>query len=82
METKSFRITYGPIFTNFLLADEINRSPPKTQSALLQAMQEKKEIVIALYSSRIPVHSGPFLYPRETENRLYHSGLSGYQGIK
>src|SRR5207244_2674104 len=32
----------GPIFTNFLLADEINRTPPKTQSALLQAMQENE----------------------------------------
>ena len=30
----------GPVFTNFLLADEINRTPPKTQAALLQAMQE------------------------------------------
>ncbi len=32
----------GPIFTNFLLADEINRTPPKTQAALLQAMQERE----------------------------------------
>jgi len=32
----------GPIFTNILLADEINRTPPKTQAALLQAMQEKE----------------------------------------
>lgn len=35
-----FRFVKGPIFTNLLLADEINRTPPKTQSALLQAMQE------------------------------------------
>ncbi len=35
-----FRFVKGPIFTNILLADEINRTPPKTQSALLQAMQE------------------------------------------
>ena len=34
----------GPIFTNILLADEINRTPPKTQAALLQAMQERGEI--------------------------------------
>src|SRR5437660_11932964 len=32
----------GPVFTNFLLADEINRTPPKTQAALLQAMQERE----------------------------------------
>ncbi len=38
--TKSFRFVKGPIFANILLADEINRTPPKTQSALLEAMQE------------------------------------------
>ena len=32
----------GPVFTNILLADEINRSPPKTQSALLEAMEERQ----------------------------------------
>lgn len=37
---RSFRFIQGPIFTNLLLADEINRTPPKTQAALLQAMQE------------------------------------------
>ncbi|MCL1856626.1 MAG: MoxR family ATPase [Kiritimatiellaeota bacterium] len=40
-EKKSFRFIKGPIFTNLLLADEINRTPPKTQAALLEAMQEK-----------------------------------------
>src|SRR5699024_11860460 len=35
-----FRFLKGPVFTNLLLADEINRTPPKTQAALLQAMQE------------------------------------------
>jgi len=38
----SFKFVKGPIFTNMLLADEINRTPPKTQSALLEAMQEHK----------------------------------------
>ena len=37
---KSFRFVHGPIFAHVILADEINRTPPKTQSALLQAMQE------------------------------------------
>ncbi|MFN3202849.1 MAG: AAA family ATPase [Bradymonadia bacterium] len=40
-QTNQFVLTQGPIFTEFLLADEINRSPPKTQAALLQAMQER-----------------------------------------
>ncbi len=38
---RSFRFVEGPIFANLVLADEINRTPPKTQAALLQAMQEK-----------------------------------------
>ena len=40
-QTNQFVLTQGPLFTQFLLADEINRSPPKTQAALLQAMQER-----------------------------------------
>lgn len=39
---REFRYVKGPIFTNILLADEINRTPPKTQAALLQAMQERQ----------------------------------------
>jgi MoxR-like ATPase len=39
---RNFRFVEGPIFTNILLADEINRTPPKTQAALLQAMQERE----------------------------------------
>tara|TARA_B100001540_G_scaffold315842_1_gene344102 strand:- start:1085 stop:2050 length:966 start_codon:yes stop_codon:yes gene_type:complete len=41
-EDRSFKFVKGPVFTNVLLADEINRTPPKTQAALLEAMQEKK----------------------------------------
>jgi len=39
---REFRFVEGPVFTNLLLADEINRTPPKTQSALLEGMQEKQ----------------------------------------
>ncbi len=42
---RNFRFVEGPIFTNILLADEINRTPPKTQAALLQAMQERETTV-------------------------------------
>jgi len=42
---RNFRFVEGPIFTNILLADEINRTPPKTQAALLQAMQEREATV-------------------------------------
>jgi len=41
-KTGEFELRKGPIFTNILLADEINRSPPKTQAALLEAMQERQ----------------------------------------
>lgn len=40
-QTNAFRLTKGPVFTDILLADEINRAPPKTQAALLQAMNER-----------------------------------------
>jgi len=40
--TGSFELRRGPVFTNILLADEVNRAPPKTQSALLEAMQERQ----------------------------------------
>jgi MoxR-like ATPase len=39
---RAFRFVHGPVFANVLLADEINRTPPKTQAALLQAMQEHR----------------------------------------
>jgi MoxR-like ATPase len=42
LTTKNFHLKRGPVFTSFLLADEINRTPPKTQSALLEAMEEKQ----------------------------------------
>lgn len=40
-ESRNFKFIKGPLFSNIILADEINRTPPKTQSALLEAMQEK-----------------------------------------
>lgn len=44
-ESRSFKFIKGPIFSNIILADEINRTPPKTQAALLEAMQEKSVTV-------------------------------------
>jgi len=45
LEGRDFRFRPGPVFTNLLLADEINRTPPKTQSALLEAMEERQVTV-------------------------------------
>jgi MoxR-like ATPase len=45
MQTSEFSLRHGPIFTDILLADEINRTPPKTQAALLEAMEERQTTI-------------------------------------
>jgi MoxR-like ATPase len=50
---RNFRFVDGPVFTNILLADEVNRTPPKTQAALLQAMQER-EVSIGQITHALP----------------------------
>ena len=64
-----FRINKGPIFTNLLLADEINRAAPKVQSALLEAMQERK-VTIGKESFKLPT---PFLVIA-TQNPVEQAG--------
>lgn len=64
-----FRFRPGPIFTNLLLADEINRTPPKTQSALLEAMQERS-VTISGENRPLP---NPFLVVA-TQNPIEHEG--------
>ena len=54
-QSNSFHLTKGPIFTELLLADEINRTPPKTQAALLQAMQER---VVTIDGDSYPLGNG------------------------
>lgn len=69
MQDQEFHFTPGPVFTNLLLADEVNRSPPKTQSSLLEVMEEKQVTVDGV--SR-PVDR-PFLVIA-TQNPLEHEG--------
>ena len=57
MNTREFKFSPGPVFTNILLADEVNRATPKTQSALLEAMQERRVSVDGV-THRLP---RPFL---------------------
>lgn len=64
-----FRFRSGPVFTNLLLADEINRTPPKTQSALLEAMQER---AVTTAGERRPLPD-PFLVVA-TQNPIEHEG--------
>jgi len=66
---RAFRYLKGPIFTNILLADEINRTSPKTQAALLQAMQEYKVSVAGVDHALLP----PFLV-FATQNPIEQEG--------
>ena len=67
---KGFEVLKGPLFTNFVIADEINRAPPKTQSALLEAMQENM-ITIAKKTYPLP---RPF-FVMATENPVETKGV-------
>ncbi|MCC7194199.1 MAG: MoxR family ATPase [Gemmatimonadaceae bacterium] len=66
---KQFRFTKGPVFANIILADEINRAPPKTQAALLEAMQEHK-VTASGQTYQLPE---PF-FVLATQNPIEHEG--------
>ncbi len=68
-KTETFRIRRGPVFTNLLLADEINRAPAKTQAALLEVMQEN-QVTIEGKSSEL---TRPFMTVA-TQNPVEHEG--------
>lgn len=81
---KDFKFIKGPIFCNVLLADEINRTPPKTQAALLEAMQEKtvtiagKKHILAepffVFATQNPLdQSGTYLLPEAQLDRFMFS---------
>jgi len=67
--TRSFRFVRGPVFANIVLADEINRTPPRTQAALLEAMQEHR-VTAAGESMRLPE---PF-FVLATQNPIEQEG--------
>lgn len=67
--SKSFKFVKGPVFANMILADEINRTPPKTQSALLEAMQEHKVTAAGLTYTL----DEPF-FVLSTQNPIEHEG--------
>lgn len=69
MESKKFHFKKGPLFTSVLLADEINRATPKTQSALLQAMEENE---VSIEGRQIPLEKPFFVIA--TQNPLEQSG--------
>ena len=69
MQNKSFQMKRGPVFTNLLLADEINRAPAKSQAALLEVMQEK-QVTTEGESRKVPL---PFMV-LATQNPLEQEG--------
>ncbi|HEY0530898.1 MAG TPA: AAA family ATPase [Actinoplanes sp.] len=68
--TGEFQVSLGPVFTNLLLADEINRAPAKVQSALLEVMQER-QVTIGRETHRVP---NPFLV-MATQNPIESEGV-------
>ena len=68
-QTNRFALTRGPVFTEFLLADEINRTPPKTQAALLEAMQEH-----AVTIDGVAYPLSPAFTVLATQNPIEHEG--------
>ena len=68
-ESRQFKFVKGPLFSNIVLADEINRTPPKTQAALLEAMQER---AVTAAGQRYPL-PGPF-FVLATQNPIEQEG--------
>ncbi|MDJ0679576.1 MAG: MoxR family ATPase [Xenococcaceae cyanobacterium MO_167.B52] len=69
LNTRSFSLKRGPVFTEILLADEINRTPPKTQSALLEAMEEQ-QVTLDGETIELP----PLFWVVATQNSLEFEG--------
>src|SRR5215218_3098392 len=85
----SFRFRQGPVFTNLLLADEVNRTPPKTQAALLEAMEERQVSVegqphplpepFLVVATQNPVeYEGTYPLPEAQLDRFLFKLLVGY----
>ncbi len=90
--SREFKFAPGPIFTNLLLADEINRTPPKTQAALLEAMQEKQVTVnsitrrlaepFTVFATQNPIeHEGTYPLPEAQLDRFFFELRIGYPTI-
>jgi len=82
LQTGSFTLVKGPVFTTFLLADEINRAPAKTQAALLQAMQERLVTIdretldldphFTVFATQNPAeHEGTYPLPEAQKDRFF-----------
>jgi len=90
---REMRFVQGPVFTNLLLADEINRTPPKTQAALLQAMQERAvtasgrtwqlEPPFLVFATQNPIEQeGTYPQPEAQQDRFMFSIPVGYPTVE
>ena len=90
---RSFQFIPGPVFANLILADEINRTPPKTQAALLEAMQEKQVTVngqtrrliepFIVFATQNPIeHEGTYPLPEAQLDRFFFQLNIGYPSIE
>ncbi len=91
--SREFKFAHGPIFANLILADEINRTPPKTQAALLEAMQEKQVTVngvtrrldepFTVFATQNPIeHEGTYPLPEAQLDRFFFELRIGYPSIE
>lgn len=91
LETNQFNLKRGPVFTNVLLADEINRSPAKTQAALLECMEENQVTIdgirhqlddpfIVLATQNPVEYEGTYPLPEAQLDRFFFKLLVGYPG--
>ncbi|GHU51155.1 hypothetical protein AGMMS49975_03730 [Clostridia bacterium] len=92
MSKSEFKLRKGPLFTNLFLADEINRTPPKTQSALLEVMEEKSitidgqthllEPPFVVFATQNPVEfEGTYPLPEALSDRFSMKLLIDYPGV-
>src|SRR5574343_1720316 len=92
-ESRHFKFVKGPLFANIILADEINRTPPKTQSALLEAMQEravtvaghhyKLDLPYFVLATQNPIEQeGTYPLPEAQLDRFMFSVLLGYPTLQ
>ncbi len=89
--TAEFNLRHGPIFTSVLLADEINRTPPKTQSALLEAMEERQTTIdgvrhslprpFIVFATQNPIeYEGTYPLPEAQQDRFLFKIVMDYPG--
>lgn len=93
LRTQEFRLVRGPLFAHFLLADEINRAPAKTQSALLEAMQERQVTIdrvshplppsFTVFATQNPIeHQGTYPLPEAQQDRFMFKIKMGYPDLE